>query len=906
MSLRRIPNIGSKSARIVLVGEAPGADEVEKGEPFVGWSGQLLKAEMMKVGINLADCYFANLCQFKPPSNELRAFHSPDGQPNELMLDGLSLLRAEIEEINPNVIVALGNYPLKYLTGRGEWKEDKGYSGITDYRGYLYEGNDFCGRRKVLPTYHPAAAVRDFSLKHLIKFDLGRVVVQQEFPEIRRPPKTFVIDPRGAERDLWATWLTSSVGTLAPEEPRGEGCAEHRLPSAPFLSGDIEFIGGQLLCIGFTRHRDAAVVFPTRTAEDRRFVRDILLSGIPLCFQNSMFDGSILEWFEKIEFFSRLRHDTMVAMHACYLDYAKASHNPGVAAARKGHGGAYDLGFIGCMQTEMYQYNWWETIDDTFWNNARKIFQKEGWSAGMRELERIYLPYNGYDVCVTHEAMENMVAQELRDPHFLDEYTLEMSLIKSLWDTGKLGVPVDTAQMKRLQETLESEVLTLKGGLAYYNDGIPVNPNSPKIMEFLYYKMGIPIPDDAKTPKGKWRHDDTTLAKLIPKCREERQRSAIRMVRAATERLALISKFCEIELDDDERFRCHYDPAKAGTTRLSSRKFYPTGNGNNLQNVPVDTRIRALLHSDRGYIFGYADLKSAESMVVAHITGDSEMLRLHSPEYMDGTKDGHKYVASFLLNKPIEAITKDERYLGKRVRHAGNYGMSWKKLMDLINTDSEETGVSVTAAEAKALIKKYRQLHWRLPEWWNSIEAQLNETHTIYTLHGTKRVFYGKPSDILPEAIAFNPQGTVARTLNMCWIRTEESYWNDKVNATLEVENYMRQWDMARALYGQMQELSAQLTELGFQKLIQVHDAIGFQVPEKNADKALPLLPKLMAIPLIIKRKGLDPYTLVIPVEIQTGYNWGESDEDPKRPGSGLTKAGTPATNPLGLKAWHG
>lgn len=97
-------------------------------------------------------------------------------------------------------------------------------------------------------------------------------------------------------------------------------------------------------------------------------------------------------------------------------------------------------------------------------------------------------------------------------------------------------------------------------------------------------------------------------------------------------------------------------------------------------------------------------------------------------------------------------------------------------------------------------------------------------------------------------------------------------------------------------------EMSYDLNNLGFQMLLQVHDAIGFQIPEANADKALPLLAPLMDIPIPIKRKGIEPYKIHIPVEIQTGYNWGESDEDV--PGSGKTKKGETATNPNGLREW--
>jgi DNA polymerase-1 len=449
-----------------------------------------------------------------------------------------------------------------------------------------------------------------------------------------------------------------------------------------------------------------------------------------------------------------------------------------------------------------------------------------------------------------------------------------MALIQPLWSISKRGVAVDHEGMLKLRTQLESELVSINAALTALNGGQPLNVKSgPQMATFIYDTLGCPK-IGSKTPGGAWKMDDTTLATIQLKAKDGAQRQAIKMVRAARERRDLLSKFCDIDLDSDGRMRCHYDPAKTDTSRLSSRKFYPTGNGANLQNVPRDTRVRAVFVPDRGYVFGYADLKSAESLVVAHITGDPEMLRLHSPEYMDGKRDGHKYVASFLLGKPIDQITKDDRYLGKRVRHAGNYGMSWHKLMQLINADAQTTGVSVDAAQAKSLINRYRQLHPYLQGWWNDVLQQLWQTHTVYTRHGRKRVFYDRPDAILPEAIAYDPQGTVAQTLNMGLLRLDKAYNSP--------ENWMFNWDnqhLGEEETFRMATRSEMLQTTGFQMLLQVHDAVGFQVPEANADKAMSLLPELMRVPLPIKRKGIDPYQIDIPVEIQSGWNWGEFDE---------------------------
>lgn len=855
----RVGPRGPTTAKIMCVGEAPGANEERLGKPFVGAAGQLLEEMLAAAGCDPSDVFFTNLCKYRPPNNELRAFFDKSGMPNDRVVEGLTELKAEIEQVSPNVIVPLGNYPLRFLTGKGRWND--GYTGITDYRGSILTGSPFVGGRKCVPTFHPASILRQYSNKPIVKLDLRRAVEESASPEIRLPRKSAVIDPRGTDRLAWKAWLLGPSGAQSP--PVNFGSDEdpdwRTLPAGAFLSGDIEYIGSELLCLGATRHADVAVVFAVRSGDDLRDVRDLLTSGLPLCFQNGMFDCSILEWHFGIRCFPYLRHDTLIAMHCAYTEFPK------------------DLGFIASIFTK--QPVWFDRID---WKKARS----EGWTY----IEREVLPYNAVDVRVTHEAMEGFLADELTQPDVRATYEFEISLIDPLWQISRRGCLIDTQRLATLRAQLEEEAKTMIGGLTVLNGGKPVNPKSPpQCAAFIYDTLGVPKVGP-KTPGGAWKMNDDTLADLSLRASSDRQRTGIKLIREARERLDLISKFCEIELDDDGRMRCHYDPAKTQTGRLASRKFYPTGRGSNLQNVPRDDRVRAVFIPDPGCVLGYADLKSAESLVVAHITGDPEMLRLHSDDFMSGGADGHKYVAAYLFNKKMEDITKDERYLGKRTRHAGNYALGWMRFMQLVNADAQKTGVTVTAAEAKVFIAKYRQLHPLLEAWWRDVQAELWRTRTIKTVpveHQLTQIekevlwiaqpvegwdeadtiwlqrphtFYDRPDSILPEAIAQSPQGTVANTLNEGLLRASRD---------------------------------PRLAELGYQPILQVHDAIGFQMPRSNIAPVCNFLSECMTVPLLIQRKGVEPYEITIPVDIKLGYNWGEFD--PKKPDK----------NPKGLRDWR-
>jgi uracil-DNA glycosylase family 4 len=139
---------GNPSARIVFVGEAPGADEDEQGLPFVGRAGQLLTKIIEAMGLKRKDVYICNILKCRPPGNR-------NPLPNEIGLCE-QFLKKQLQVISPQVICALGTFAAQTLL-----KID---IPITVLRGRFnsYEG------KKLMPTYNTAYLLRNTTAKKLV------------------------------------------------------------------------------------------------------------------------------------------------------------------------------------------------------------------------------------------------------------------------------------------------------------------------------------------------------------------------------------------------------------------------------------------------------------------------------------------------------------------------------------------------------------------------------------------------------------------------------------------------------------------------------------------------------------------------------------------------------------------
>lgn len=273
--------------KIMLVGEAYGEQEEREGMPFVGPSGKLLNAFLSAQGIVRSECHITNVFNFRPPDNNLVAHVCG---PRATAIPALAALETskwvrlefypelqrlwrEVHEVNPNVVVALGSVATWALLGDPR---------ITRHRGSPAQGH--FTPHKVLPTYHPAAVLRNYKLRPIVFADFAKIRRESEYPEVRRPEREF--------------WLRPTLADLAAFEP-------FILSAREKLSVDIETWAKQITMIGFAPDERRAIVIPfvwrgtpdgnywrtlSEEVEAWRFVRRWMQAGVPLLGQNFNYD----------------------------------------------------------------------------------------------------------------------------------------------------------------------------------------------------------------------------------------------------------------------------------------------------------------------------------------------------------------------------------------------------------------------------------------------------------------------------------------------------------------------------------------------------------------------------------------------------------------------------------------
>jgi len=173
--------VGNAEAKIMFVGEAPGADEDRKGEPFVGKAGQLLDRWLADLGLSRADVYIANVLKCRPPGNR-------DPKPEEVERCS-PFLRAQIRAIRPGVVVALGRHAGMLLSRREDMSLKAMRSARLDYDA---SSPKEAPRSFVIPlvvTYHPAYVLRqsgdaETNATRVVMGDLRRAI---ELGDTRSP-----------------------------------------------------------------------------------------------------------------------------------------------------------------------------------------------------------------------------------------------------------------------------------------------------------------------------------------------------------------------------------------------------------------------------------------------------------------------------------------------------------------------------------------------------------------------------------------------------------------------------------------------------------------------------------------------------------------------------------------------
>jgi uracil-DNA glycosylase family 4 len=279
---------GSPYPDLLIIGEAPGANEALQGKPFCGGAGRVLGALLSSGNIVRDNCYVTNIIKCRPPGNHITPYMPAAGKHCRQYLD-----RELAEHPNANIVL-LGETALNGLLGK---------KSITKHRGCVY---DWSGRR-VMPTIHPAALMRDPKMWNIVVSDLAYARTMK-FHTL--PPTQFVLEPTLSEVTAWFTQFVKEGGTY-------------------FV--DIETWGQSLACIGIAANESDALCVPfwnedgsfywndTESLEVVEYFNKFLANEkFKKVMQNGSFDTNVLEDFGFV--INGWIADTMLMHHTVYTE----------------------------------------------------------------------------------------------------------------------------------------------------------------------------------------------------------------------------------------------------------------------------------------------------------------------------------------------------------------------------------------------------------------------------------------------------------------------------------------------------------------------------------------------------------------------------------------------------------
>ncbi len=158
-----VPGEGSPESQIMFIGEAPGRWEDVKGRPFVGAAGVFLDALLSSADLSREKVFIGNILKCRPPKNRKPL-------PKEIE-KCTPYLDRQIQIINPQLIVTLGNYSTNYIFS----KVKLSFNGITRAHGKLRQATLLGKERTIFPTFHPAAALYQEKYKELLQQDFQKL-----------------------------------------------------------------------------------------------------------------------------------------------------------------------------------------------------------------------------------------------------------------------------------------------------------------------------------------------------------------------------------------------------------------------------------------------------------------------------------------------------------------------------------------------------------------------------------------------------------------------------------------------------------------------------------------------------------------------------------------------------------
>lgn len=743
---------GCANPEIMVVGEAPGSDEVEALEPFVGASGKELDTMLLEVGIDRAQCFLTNVCHYQPPKNKIQEFYMKRAQIQELkklhgkqfdypevhnrlpdthILEGLIELWRDFHNLRPKIVIALGGTALWALTGEAS---------IQKWRGSPFE---LAPNSWLVPTYHPAFILREWSLRSVAMQDLRKASdILKDPREIQEPEYDFIIAPSAVK----------ALGTL---------CYLREYKKK--LSVDLETYMGMITCIGIAWSSTEAICIPLldcskpnwsfyKESEELAIMEELhhLLNSPDheIIGQNYLYDAQYLALWLGVHS-NNVRHDTMILHHTCF------------PAMRK------SLDFLSSIYLPYHRY--WKDEGRRF--DPRTDDPIKHWTYNCKDAVHTY---------ACHEVIENNIVS-MGLEHQAHE---QMSWFNMLLKTMLQGVRIDTKQ----RNTLLSELMACRLPFEqFFKDALPKEVlkdqkvgtkakntpwwrSPPQQAHIFYDELGIKPVINRKT--GMRTVNDSALETIGE--REPLVRHVTDSL-AAYRSLGTITSVLMAGLDTDQRMRCSYNPAGTDTFRLSS-SANAFDSGTNIQNITTGEKyagkeplkrlpfevhwpnLRKLFIPDRGCYMADLDQARADAQVVAWEAEDQILKQM----FREGA-DIHAENAKAIWG---ERITQSPHFVGvwrwraKQGVHAVDYGAKARTLAKTLGC---------TVHEADQFINGWFGAHPEIKGWHKRVEMELMVNKAVSNKFGYRINFFQRIEDTLPAALAWIPQSTVAIVTNKIW-----------------------------------------------------------------------------------------------------------------------------------------
>lgn len=603
-----------RQSRLVVIGEAPGKNEIEQGRPFVGMSGQQLIEGLSSEGWGRKDVSILNVCECRPPEGLAMEVFLHRNKDKKSPIDCcLPRLKHDIQASGARHTLALGKRALEAVGtlegipvgGKKKYAGEKRIAAVSFQRGHPF---DLGAGRWLMASIHPAAALRtDRSMLHVIREDIAMAVriAKRGGPDLNEPD--YVLAP-SVDQVEWACQQFIEAGVTVVcdiETDSGRGHSDRR--GFAFWNCNIRCIGlgnkqtGIFICVPWRWMNGQD--YWTDQAEAQRVFRAVrgVMENCPLGGHNFAFDVGVLEreGFISKEASERLYKDSMIAHHN--TDECDCDHDLGFVASR-------------CLEFPLHKND----VDHKVVGNEAR--DQDLWL------------YNMKDVFVTEAAIE-WTEDRVARLGTSAQNAIDLKKAQIARRMSWLGLCIHEPTRLEMSKALGADIEKFEGQIRSIC-GRDVNPQSPQqVAAWLYDEKGH-MP--RLNSRGKeWTEDDTrgtsadALLALWDSGVDEDTEKFIDAILAHRARTTLKTRYTD-NLDS------YLEPAWGDEYRRYHASFgvhqVPSGRMNtkpNVQNWPKSAAInmRSMLWAPPGHVIVEADYAQLEVRGYAVASGDRYMLK---------------------------------------------------------------------------------------------------------------------------------------------------------------------------------------------------------------------------------------------------------------------------------------